>query len=241
MRTWLSLLLLLAQPGVADVAAQREVAARTYDLGAAESLLPTLASLPESESVRVEQVRAHLLCAEIQRIAFEQLPEAEVQDRRALGKSIDAHAEAGLGLVERMAESSEKYRFKADLIGTMIRSNYRAGKMRGEMKSAVDEALRLDPANAPALVSQAKMQIFNPSASQNELREGDILLQRAIDLEPSLEQAKLLQAHARERLGEHERAVALWEECLRVNPDCAPARQALAPEKIVSSIPAPPQ
>ena len=41
--------------------------------------------------------------------------------------------------------------------------------MKGEMKAAVDEVLRLDPANAKAIVSQAKMLIFNPFASDSEL------------------------------------------------------------------------
>lgn len=227
MRPLICLFLLLAPPNLADVAGQLEAATRTYDIAASEVLVATLEALPESDRSNDEKARVHLLCAELRRIEFERHAEAAVKERRALGKVIDAHAEAGLLVVERLAESSEKYRLKADFIGTMIRSNYRAGKMKGEMKSAVDEALRLDPANAKAIVSRAKMLIFNPSASESELREGQALLLSALAIDPALEQAKLLQARALERLGERDKAVAIWEECLRANPDCAPAGKAL--------------
>ena len=219
---------LVAQPAPADIAASLDTAARTYDIAGVEALLPGLEALPASETTNALLTRGQLLCAELQRITFEEYPESAVKERREMGKLIDAHAGAGLLAVEKMENSSEKYRMKADLIGTRIRSNYRAGKMKGEMKSAVDEALRLDPANPRAMVSSAKMLIFNPNASPQELREGATLLVRALEIDPSLEQARLLQAHTRSLLGEREKAVALWDACLRTNPDCAPARRALA-------------
>lgn len=222
MRISIVLMLLLIQSVLAQTGVELEQAARTYDRAAAEALLPTTAQDNELAA------RTRLLCAELYRIEFEQLPESAVKERREIGKTIDVHAEAGMLLLESLPDTSEKFRTRADLLGTMIRSNYRAGKMKGEMKAAVDEALRLDPANAKAIVSQAKMLIFNPSASDRELQEGEALVLRALAIDPALEQARLLQAHALERLGEREKAVAIWEACLQANPACTPARKALA-------------
>lgn len=218
---------IIAQPALTDLSASLEKAGRTYDLAGAEMVLSELQKIPDSAPAGALRVRAHLLCAELQRISFEDYPESSVKERRELGKYIDSHAEAGLIAVEQLENSSERYRMKADLIGTQIRSNYRAGKMKGEMKSAVDEALRLDPANARALVSRAKMLIFNPNASPEELREGEGLLQKASEIDPALEQARLLQARTLSLLGERDKASVIWESCLRSNPDCAPARRAL--------------
>lgn len=221
MRVAIALMLLIGQSVFAQSLAELEQAARAYDREAAEALLPATAQNNELAA------RTRLLCAELCRIEFEQLPESAVTERREIGKTIDVHAEAGMLLLESLPESSEKFRIRADLMGTMIRSNYRAGKMKGEMKAAVDEALRLDPANAKAIVSQAKMLIFNPSASDRELQEGEALVLRALAIDPALEQARLLQAHAMDRLGEREKAVAIWEACLQANPACTPARKAL--------------
>ncbi len=222
MRITIVLMLLLIQSVSAQTGVELEQAARTYDRAAAEALLPATAQDNELAA------RTRLLCAELCRIEFEQLPESAVKERREIGKAIDVHAEAGMLLLESLPDTSENFRTRADLLGTMIRSNYRAGKMKGEMKAAVDEALRLDPANAKAILSQAKMLIFNPSASDRELQEGEALVLRALAMDPALEQARLLQAHALERLGEREKAVAIWEACLQANPACTPARKALA-------------
>lgn len=219
---------LAAQLAPADIAASLDRAARTYDLPGAEALLAELQKLPENEVATTLLVRGHLLCAELQRIDFENYLESDVKERRDLGKRIDLHAEAGLLAVEKLENSSEKFRMKADLIGTRIRSNYRAGKMKGDMKSAVDEALRLDQGNGRAMVSSAKMLIFNPNASPEELREGEALLRKALEIDPSLEQARLLQAHTLTMLGELDKAETIWGLCLQANPDCAPARRALA-------------
>ena len=168
-----------------------------------------------------------MLAAELRRIEFEQLPESAVKERRDVGKVIDAHAEAGLVAVVLLPESSEAYRYKADLIGTKIRSNYRAGKMKGEMESAIDAALRLDPRNAKALVSNAKMLVFNPQASDADLAQGIALLAQALAIDGGLEAAVLLRAHALEQLGDHAAAMAIWGQCLRANPACKPAQYAL--------------
>lgn len=221
MRITIALMLLLVQSVFAEPGVELEQAARTYDRTAAEALLPATAQSNDLAA------RTRLLCAELYRIEFEQLPESAVKERREIGETIDAHAEAGMLLLESLPDTSEKFRIRADLLGTMIRSNYRAGKMKGEMKASVEEALRLDPANAKAILSQAKMLIFNPSASDSELQEGEALVLRALAIDPALEQARLLQAHALERLGEREKAVSIWKACLEANPACTPARKAL--------------
>lgn len=219
---------------LAGLTAQLDGADRTYDIAAAEQVAATLDALPESDWTSGSNLlcaTSHLLSAELQRIAFERLPETSLKERRGLGEAIDGHAEAGLRAVARLEVTSETCRIKADCIGTMIRSNYRAGKMKGAMRAAVDEALRLDPGNPRALISHAKMLIFNPSAQESELREGEALLRRALSINATLEQAQLLRAHTFVLLGEQERAVALWEECLRGNPACEPARSALSAER----------
>ena len=226
----LILLLMIAQPALDEIGGALTQAERSYDVSGVESALSRLeavAPADRSEEWQGFDARGRLLAAELRRIEFEQLPESAAKERRDVGKVIDAHAEAGLVAVALLPESSEAHRIKADLIGTMIRSNYRAGKMKGDMKSAIDAALRLDPANAKAMVSNAKMLVFNPQASEADFEQGIALLERALAIDGNLEAAALLQAHALEQLGDRAAAMAIWARCLQANPACKPARVAL--------------
>lgn len=230
MMQFLLLLLIFAQPDLEEINSALSLAERRYDAAAVELVLDDLESVSPSDrdgAWHALQVRGLLLVAELRRMEFEKLPESAAKERRDIGKMIDLHAEIGLAAAARLPESSEVYRYKADLIGTMIRSNYRAGKMKGDMKAAIDAALRLDPGNAKAMVSRAKMLIFNPSVSRSDLDEAVAVLEQAIGIEASLEQATLLMARAWELLGNREKSLEIWAGCLRENPDCAPARDAL--------------
>jgi len=223
-------LILFAEPDLAAIRATLDVAERTYDAGAVAVSLEALDAVdaPSRDADwRAVRLRSLLLAAELERVRFEQLAASAGKERRELGGRIDAYAEAGLSEVGLLPETSESHRIKADLIGAMIRSNHRAGKMKGEMKSAIDAALRLDPGNAKAVVSRAKMLIFNPAATPADLEAGLELLEQALGLHPDLEQAALLQAHAWDQLGEPDKAAAIWRQCLQGNPECNPARRAL--------------
>lgn len=226
----LILLLMIAQPALDEIGGALTQAERSYDVSGVESALNSLALVPVAERAlewHALEARGRLLAADLRRIEFEQLPESAAKERRDLGKAIDAHAEAGLAAVALLPESSETHRYKADLIGTMIRSNYRAGKLKGDMKSAIDAALRQEPRNAKAMVSHAKMLVFNPQASHADLTQGVALLEQALAIDGELEAAELLRAHALEQLGDHAAAMAIWAQCLQANPACKPARDAL--------------
>lgn len=226
-------LLLVGLATLAQPATALDQAERTYDLAAVRDVQQALEATAPAQrdgEWRERSVRAHLLAAELLRIEFEAHPATATAERRALGKSIDVEARAGLLLVEELPESSEKYRCKADLIGTMIRSSYRAGNLRADMRAAVERALELDPGNARALVSSAKPVVFDPGAKAEVLREALVTLARALASSPGLEQANLMMAHAHQRLGEVARAAEIWRECLQRNPGCAPARRALETE-----------
>ncbi len=216
-------LIALCLASLTTFAGPLEEAARTYDLPTAKAIA---AALPGDDNAE-QRARAHLLVAELLRIDFEFLPESATKERRALGKEIDEAADTGLLAAASMTESSEKYRLTADLLGTKIRSTYRAGKFKDEMNRAIDKALDLDPNNAYAIIARAKTFIFRPDPSGEELQQAFALLENALMLNAALERAKLLQAHAHDLLGEHEKAIALWEALLAGNSDCKPARRAL--------------
>lgn len=213
--------------GVADTAEDLAEAARTYDLAAAKAIATELDGDARPE-VAEPCARAHLLVAELLRIDFEFLPEDATQERRALGKEIDAASDAGLAAVVGMGEVSERYRITADLIGAKIRSTYRAGKYKDEMRRAIDQALAFDARNAAAWVSKAKMLVFRPDPEPAELREALELLEKALELDGANEQARLLMAHVHDLLGEREKAVAIWEGCIQENPECMPALRGLS-------------
>ncbi len=219
-------LVAVAQTFAEEPAEQLAEATRTYDLAAAQSLVSALAVSDAADALEL-RIKGTLLVAELLRMEFSYVPERETKTRRALGEEIDAAADGGLADVDGLPESSEKYRIRADLLGTKIRSNYRAGKFKGAMNGAIEKALALDPQNARAHISKAKTLLFRPSPSENEIREALVLLESAHTLDASLEQARLLQAYGHEQLGETDVAVAIWKQCQEANPDCLPATRAL--------------
>ena len=95
------------------------------------------------------------------------------------------------------------------------------------MNSAVEEALRQDPQNAYAYVTKAKTLLFQPSPSEEELRNALTLLETAQSLGKDLEQGRLLAAYGHKLLGETRQARERWKQCVRENPDCTPAAREL--------------
>lgn len=223
-------LVLIGLVAMAQPLATLDRAERTYDLAVVRTVQRAIeATEPAQRDLewRTLSLRAHLLAAELLRIEFEARPASDTAERRALGKAIDAEARAGLQVLEDLPDTSEKFRCRADLIGTMIRSSYRAGNLRADMRAAIDQARALDPGNARALVSAAKLVVFDPGAKAEEVREAMATLTDALTRSPDLEQAALMMAHAHRRLGELAQATQIWRDCLQRNPDCAPARRAL--------------
>jgi hypothetical protein len=206
-------------------------AERTWDAGAAVAALSrarTLQRAAPSPAAVLLQVRAGLLAAELLRVEFEQARSAASPEHDTLGQRIDASAEEALALLPSLPSSSERWRIEADLVATMIRSDFRAKKHEARLRAAIAEARRLDPGNARAIVSEAKPFLFAPPEHGRDLRAGIALLDRALALDPRLEPALLLRAFAHEGLGERAAAGADWRAALALNPDCRPAKDALA-------------
>ena len=213
-----------------DLGARIDAAARSWDLEAAESLLEEARQLEvggEDMDTASVVARAALLVAELRRARFEELPEEAREARRELGEAIDRAAESGLDALEQLElRRSEHYRLEADLLATMIRSDFRARRFLEPMEAAIEKALELDPDNARAWVSAAKPPLF-AEGRRRDLDEALRLLDRALELDPDLESARLLRARAWELLGDRQRARADLEALLEANPESAPARERL--------------
>lgn len=203
-------------------------AARGYDSSRVTQVLSEVRRMQRAEQTPATaelHVRAALAVAELLRIEFEE--SASSADRRVLGMRIDATAEEALALLTTLPPSSESERMRADLIATMIRSDFRARKYEADFERAVAAALELDPGNARAWVSRAKPFLFAGAEHGGDVREAKRLLDHALELDPGLESARLLRALAHRALGETAAARADWRRALADNPDCLPARRGL--------------
>lgn len=228
-------LLLLAAASPAEEAAALDAellhAARSYN---AERALTVLNRARELDCTRPDpgtgalRLRAALAVAELLRIEFEQTPRSETAVRAAFGRRIDVAAEEGLALLGRLPEDSERHRLEADLVATLIRSDFRATRHEARFRTAVDRALALDPRNPRAHLAAAKPLVFAPPERGRDLRAAVARLTTALDLDPALEPARLLRALALGELGDDEAARRDWQAALAANPDCLPARKALA-------------
>lgn len=223
--------LLAGGPPLATIEADLAAAVRRYDADAAVAALGRARELdrtaPAPATVLL-RVRAALAAAELLRVRFEQASKDDAQGRTVLGQRIDAAAEEGLALLDRLPGGSERYRVEADLVATMIRSDFRARKYEARFATAVAKALELDPRNARAVLAAAKPLVFAPVEHGRDLPKAVETLTRALALDPALEAARLLRAFALDAQDEHEAARRDWRAALAANPDCVPAREALA-------------
>jgi tetratricopeptide (TPR) repeat protein len=227
---WLIATAGVAEEDLAAIEARLVDAVRSYDAAAATVVLSQLRSVGVDsglQAVTPLRVRAGLAVAELLRIEFEETPEADRTERRTLGQRIDAIAQEALSLLSDVAESSESLRMRADLIATMIRSDFRARKYEDVFKAASSRALKLDDRNPRAWVTSAKPYLFAPPERGRDLEEAIRRLTRALELDPLLESARLLRAVAHETRGDVDAARADWKGALQSNPDCAPAVRAL--------------
>jgi tetratricopeptide (TPR) repeat protein len=220
----------VAADSQADLERALGEAARRYDVEAVVRVQSDARMLYRQEPSPAAAdllVRSSLEVTELLRIAFEEWPDGDAEGRRLTGQRIDAAAEEALAILESLPESSERTRRRADLIATMIRSDFRAKKYRDDFDQAVARALELDPDNARAWVAKAKPYLFASPEHGGDVDEAVRLLARALELEPELESARLLRAEAYARLGEDEAAAADWRAALARNPQCEPARRRL--------------
>ncbi|MFV2072370.1 MAG: hypothetical protein ACC742_06925 [Thermoanaerobaculales bacterium] len=220
---------LVARGGATDLdvlGRDLETATRAYDRGLAITVLACIRRLNEermSPAGADLQARAALLAAEIERLAFEDAPPGQRAVRSEIGRRIDEAADQGLIVLDRMSESSERYRIEADLLATKIRSDFRAKKFRKRFQAAVARALELDEGNPRAWVTAAKPLAFAGPKRGGDLSEAVRLLDRALELAPGLESALLLRGLVWERRGDQARAEADWRAALDANPQCKPA------------------
>ena len=205
-------------------------AERTYDPQAARSALDACtleASGTSDEALGENLTRAALLVAELDRIDFEELDPSQGKQRRELGRSIDAAADLGLETLDSLPESSCRQRMRADLLGTKIRSDFRAKKYVDVMKAAATRALELDPGNARAIVTLAKPYLFADDRHGRDLEEAVRMLDEALEVDPTLESALLLRALAFEAQGNTEACRNDLKAALAANPNCRPANDRL--------------
>jgi tetratricopeptide (TPR) repeat protein len=201
-----------------------EEARDAYDAEAAAQVLGLARQLEgDSEQIVELRVRAALALAELLRIELETGQVSGRGAERQVGQRIDAVAEEALSLLEELPESSERWRLKADLIATMIRSDYRAQRWEDELRAAIDRALELDPDNPHAVVAAAKPLLFAPLGRGRDPERALEQLERALELEPGLEDARLLRARALELVGQTEAARQVLGTLVEDNPDCQPA------------------
>ncbi|HRK35081.1 MAG TPA: hypothetical protein PLJ47_10850 [Candidatus Hydrogenedentes bacterium] len=225
----------LSQLDVSALTEKLEAARTTYDVSVAESVLAQArTSAPEDLAVLRVRIDAALLVAELHRIAWEQLPESDIAHRRPIGEQIDAAAEEALTVLDKLPEDSERYRIHADLLGVMIRSDFRAKKYRKDMEAHAAKAVALDAKNALAYVSLAKPFVFADVNVGGDPAKAIELLSQAIALAPNLESALCLRGLAYQKANKADLARADWESALAKNPACAPAKRELAKLSTIS-------
>ena len=230
MTTAMTLAVLMAVSTVPELASDLSEARRSWDADAVVAVQSRVRSelrdSTDDEAVRL-RVRSGLAVAEILRVEYERVPTDRGDARRVLGDRIDAAAEEALSLLDQLPESSDRERMRADLLATMIRSDYRAKRFEPELRAAVDRALELDPDNPLAHVAAAKPLLFAPEDRGRDVDAALEHLDRALALDPRSESARLLRAAARELAGDVDGSRDDARAALAANPSCAPARRML--------------
>jgi tetratricopeptide (TPR) repeat protein len=230
MMTAMTLAVLMAMSTVPELASDLTEARRSWDADAVIAVQSRVRSelrgSTDDEAVRL-RVRSGLAVAEILRVEYERVSTDRGDVRRVLGDRIDAAAEEALSLLDELPESSDRERMRADLLATMIRSDYRAKRFEPELRAAVDRALELDPDNPLAHVAAAKPLLFAPEDRGRDVDAALEHLDRALALDPQSESARLLRAAAREMAGDVDGSRDDARAALAANPSCAPARRML--------------
>lgn len=209
--------------------AESRLAQRHYDLAAAETLLPRYQAFLEqspSDQARFGLARLALIIAQLKRTDYE-MQGRIARDNRMLGREIDNAAEIGHRALRDAPEASEKWRIKADLWGTMIRSKYKGKKYGNEMMDAMDKALELDPDNPDALVTGSLRKLFAHERHGGDIPGAIKMLTRALEIDPELERALVFRGMAHEKNGDMVASTADIIRALELNPNSRLARENL--------------
>ncbi len=212
----------VAAPQPADLTADVARVERDSDLEGALKLVEALQARTVSNAKPEDLMllgRAALTAAEVRRYQYEKGDDMDPRDRRLLGRTIDEVAKIGHDAMDALPEDmSERWRIKADLYMTMIRSYYKGNKYIDAMDSAMEKALTLDPQNPNALVSAAKRPLFAEDQHGGDVPEALELLDRALEIDPDLERAVAFRGVAYDELGDTDKAIAEWKRALELNP-----------------------
>ena len=173
--------------------------------------------------------RACLTVAELRRYAYEKGEDMDPRERRLLGRQGDDYARIGHGALDTLPDSiSEKWRIKADLYATMIRSLYKGEKYINEMDDAMDRAIKLDPKNPHALLTATKRPLFADEKHGGDPKKAFDLITRVLAIDPNMELAIAFRGVAYEKLGQMDKALADWHRALELNPKSRLALDKLA-------------
>ncbi len=212
----------LAAPQQADIIALVAKVERDSNLAGALALITELQSRVAADPSPQNQLllgRACLVAAEVRRYDYEKATGMDPRDHRLLGRAIDEVARTGHDALDELPDdSSEKWRMKADLFGTMIRSLYKGNKFINEMEDATKKAIQLGPDNPYTLLTASKRPLFAEAEHGGDIPEALKLLDRAIELDPKLERAHAFRGIAYEALGRMDEAIAEWKLALELNP-----------------------
>jgi tetratricopeptide (TPR) repeat protein len=179
-----------------------------------------------NEQAIIDFSSASLLVAELKRGEYEQASIAR-KAKRQLGREIDKVAGAALASLEQAADTSERYRLEADLLGTMIRSKFKGMKYQPRLEKALKTSLQLDESNANAWVSLAKRPLFALPTQGGDPQLALEHLNRALAVNPQHVQALLFRGTAHAKLGQLALAVQDWATASALNPNTADARDRL--------------
>lgn len=198
-----------------------ETAKREYNLEAAEQLVPQFqeaAAAENTDEARLALAKATLLVAELRRLDYENAP-MRGRDRRKLGRDIDDVADIGLAALENHAETSERYRVEADLLGTIIRSKFRGNRYGDRMQDAMEKAIELDPDNPEAWITGSKRMLFASERYGGNVPKALDYLNKALEIDPDNERALVFRGIAYEKLGDMEKSKEDIDRTLAINPN----------------------
>lgn len=228
----------VAAPQPTDLTAEVTRVERDSDLDGALKLVEALKTRTVSNA-RPEDLmllgRVALAAAEMRRYDYEKAVDIDPRDRRLLGRDIDDVAKIGHDALDALPDdNSEKWRIKADLYMTMIRSYYKGNKYIDAMDSAMAKALELDPKNPNALVTASKRPLFAEEQHGGDVPKAMDLLNRALEIDANMERAIAFRGVAYESLGETDKAIAEWKRALELNPKSRLAQDKLDAHKVAA-------
>lgn len=200
-----------------------------YDLAAGAELIDQMKPIVDEDSSDEQKLTlasVALMVAELRRMEYE-TTDAEPREKRLLGRTIDDAAETGLRALKTATKTSERWRIRADLYGTMIRSKFKGKKYGGEMDKATEKALELDPKNANAIVTGSKRALFAKPSQGGDVPKALEMLNEALDLDPNHERALIFRGIAYEKLGNDDQAEVDWKQALQLNPHSRLAKENL--------------